>query len=74
MDEESVEGGYKADYGERGVDRGCFCWPKKWMRVVIKWTMVRGVERGAFCWRRKKDECGYKMDYGERGGESGCFC
>lgn len=25
---EKDEGGYKADYDERGVDRGCFCWPK----------------------------------------------
>ena len=73
LDKERVEGGYKVDYGERGGESGCFCWPRKGMRVVIKWTMVRGMERGAFCWRWKKDECSYKADYGERGGGERTF-
>ena len=42
---EKDEGGYKADYDERGVDRGCFCWTRKGLRVVIKRIMVRGVGR-----------------------------
>ena len=40
---EKDEGSYKADYDERGVDRGCFCWSRKGMRAVIKRTMKRGV-------------------------------
>ena len=43
MVKERDEGGYKADYEERGVDRGCFCWSRKRMRVAIKRTMMRRV-------------------------------
>lgn len=55
---ERVEGGYKADYGKRGGERGC---------------LVRDVERGGVLLVMDKDEGGYQADYGERIRQR-CFC